>query len=213
MSYKKEVILSDLCSLSGESKYIYNKIKTFYDDFSKNNPKDMEIVINIIKSKYKLPVNTKDGNKMFKLSLRFLDEFITRYCSYYKIIIPVNTRYVRNDIFNIYIQYQARLKSHHKDYFDPFKRVKECDKFEFETNGFKFITTLCQLNFFQWIIENDILKFIENNLETIIKNKKEVDEYYKNIKNSKNKKDSQSTSSTQSISSENRTKISFILEL
>lgn len=202
--------LINVCSLSGESKYIYNKIKTFYDDFSKNNPKDMAIVIDIIKSKYKIPLVTKEGTKMFKLSLRFLDEFITRYCSYYKIIIPVNTKYVRNDIFNIYIQYQARLKSHHKDYFDPFKRIKECDKFEFETREFKFVTTLCQLNFFQWIIENDILKFIENNLATIIQNKKEVDEFFKN---KKSKKDTSSTTSTQSMSSDNKTKISFILEL
>jgi len=210
MDLKKEIKLINVSSLTGESKYIYNKIKMFYDDFSRNNQNDMKIIIDIINSKYKIPLNTVDGIKMYKLSLRFLDEFITRYCSYYKVIIPVNTRYIRNDIFNIYIQYQARLKSHHKDYFDPFKRIKECEKFEFETNGFKFITTLCQLNFFQWVIENDILKYIERNIDLIVHNKKEVDEYFKN---KKNKKDTSSTTSTHSLSSENRTKISFILEL
>jgi len=141
MDLKKEIKLINVSSLTGESKYIYNKIKMFYDEFSRNNQNDMKIIIDIINSNYKIPLNTVDGIKMYKLSLRFLDEFITRYCSYYKVIIPVNTRYIRNDIFNIYIQYQARLKSHHKDYFDPFKRIKECEKFEFETNGFKFITT------------------------------------------------------------------------
>jgi hypothetical protein len=210
MDLKKEIKLINVSSLTGESKYIYNKIKMFYDEFSRNNQNDMKIIIDIINSKYKIPLNTVDGIKMYKLSLRFLDEFITRYCSYYKVIIPVNTRYIRNDIFNIYIQYQARLKSHHKDYFDPFKRIKECEKFEFETNGFKFITTLCQLNFFQWVIENDILKYIERNIDLIVHNKKEVDEYFKN---KKNKKDTSSTTSTHSLSSENRTKISFVLEL
>ena len=48
MDLKKEIKLINVSSLTGESKYIYNKIKMFYDEFSRNNQNDMKIIIDII---------------------------------------------------------------------------------------------------------------------------------------------------------------------
>ena len=200
--------LIKISELKGESLYMYNSLKKFYDEYTLNNQQNFTKIINIINHKYKLIYN----NKSYKLSLRFLDEFITRYCLYYKTTINVNNKYFVIPLFNIYIRYQAQLNSHHKDYFDPFKRVKECQKIEFITNNFKFITTLCQLNFFKWIIENDIIQYIENNFDTIIENKKKVDNFFENKK--KLKKNKCATLSTLSaMTSENNTRKTFKLEL
>lgn len=97
------------------------------------------------------------------ISLRVLDWLVTRYS---KSII------VTDDVlgtFNIHISYKAQLKTYKKKYFDPFKRRH---KFYYKQNEEKtdvFLTTLGQLNFFQWAFTNNIIKYVENNLENLLK--------------------------------------------
>jgi hypothetical protein len=127
--------------------YFYNRIVNFYNQCSKN---DMVKVIDII-----------NGTSL--ISLRILDWFATKYSNKNKILIMI-----KDDVLDVHISYKAQLKSYKKKYFDPFKRH---DKFEYHFKGTDTTiqTTIGQLNFFRWAMENGIVKYIEDNYEKLSK--------------------------------------------
>ena len=117
------------------------------------------------------------------ISLRLLDWFPTNYARYNKIFI--------NDK-NVYLKYKEQLKGYSKRFFDPFcrrKRVflkfnlKNIDKVKKVKFEYKFlqeppfskyenrsdgiITTVGQMNFFKWCIENDIIDYVFKNIQDI----------------------------------------------
>lgn len=82
-----------------------------------------------------------------------------------------NTKYVKFIVFN---EYRGQLKAFTKKYFDSFCRGERMtysynDDIQNDKNNkkYKFETTLGQLNFFRWAIENELLTYIENNFEKI----------------------------------------------
>jgi len=100
------------------------------------------------------------------LSLRLLDWFVTNYAKKCSTII---TSSVNNNIvhFNVYLSYRSQLKAYSKTQFDPFRR-RERINFYYERD--KFIeTTIGQLNFFRWVLQNNILEYIEKNMAVIEK--------------------------------------------
>lgn len=105
------------------------------------------------------------------ISLRILDWFVTRYSRKKKVIIGAKSD---EDMFDVHISYKSQLKTYKKKYFDPFKRSdKDRSKFLFifddEDSDKKLITTLGQLNFFRWAISNNIVEYVEENYDEIIK--------------------------------------------
>ena len=70
-----------------------------------------------------------------------------------------------SDYFCVFSNYKGQLKSYHKKNFDPFCRNIRIH-FYYDNNNF-IITTVGQLNFFKWAIENNILNYIEQNLKII----------------------------------------------
>ena len=104
-------------------------------------------------------------NKESNLSLRLIDWFITNYCKKYNITITKKQK--NNNIvhFNIYLSYKAQLKAYSKKYFDPFKR-RERIKFNYNNNEY-IETTIGQLNLFKWLFQNDIITYIEENIDNI----------------------------------------------
>ena len=95
-----------------------------------------------------------------KISLRVLDWFITNYCKNNNIILNNNKKY-----YNIHLDYKSQLKAFSKKQFDPFCR-RERILFYYKDNNY-ITTTVGQLNFFKWAIENNILDYVENNLKDI----------------------------------------------
>jgi hypothetical protein len=67
---------------------------------------------------------------------------------------------------------------------DPFKRQKSSKKFIYECNDYNFITSLCQLNFMKWIVENDILLYVNEKYETLSSKIDHVNVFYKKNKGS-----------------------------
>lgn len=98
-----------------------------------------------------------------KISLRVLDWFITNYCKLNNIILNNNKKY-----YNIHLDYKSQLKAFSKKQFDPFCR-RERIIFYYEKEKF-ITTTVGQLNFFKWAIENNILEYVDNNLKIIENN-------------------------------------------
>ncbi len=99
-----------------------------------------------------------------KISLRLIDWFVTNYSKKNNTII---TKEKSNNIlhFNVYLSYRAQLKAYSKQLFDPFRR-RDRITFCFD-NDRSIETTIGQLNMFRWIIQNDILEYISNNIEDI----------------------------------------------
>ena len=115
------------------------------------------------------------------ISLRILDWFVTNYSKKYNINYMITTPKRKN--FIVYLDYKAQLKAYSKKQFDPFCRRDRISFIDHDNN--ELITTVGQLNFFRWSIENKILDYvrthhddIEKDMNTSLKNlykKKEGD--------------------------------------
>ena len=98
-----------------------------------------------------------------KISLRIVDWFATNYAKKYYTLYPID-----NDRrFKVYFDYKLKLKAYSKKRFDPFCRW---DRISIPyKNGTSIETTIGQLNFFKWAIENNVIDYIEENYDTIEK--------------------------------------------
>ena len=78
-----------------------------------------------------------------------------------------------DDRFVVYLNYKLQLKAYSKKLFDPFCRRERIyfnynNDNENDNNEKKYlITTVGQLNFFKWMIENNIIDYIIKNYENI----------------------------------------------
>lgn len=119
-----------------------------------------ENLLNFFKKQSNLDVFFNVIEKKSNYSLRVMEWFITNYCKEH--VCSLNG--VKCNIYKIY---KNTLSSYTKEYFDPFKRTKNgVEKFYIynpKTNS-KIETTVCQLNFFKWIITNNIHCYLEKNL-------------------------------------------------
>lgn len=98
------------------------------------------------------------------ISLRLIDWFVTNYSKKHNTVI---TKERNNNIihFNVYLSYRSQLKAYSKQLFDPFRR-RERITFVFDKDV-NIETTIGQLNFFRWIIQNEILEYIIGHLKDI----------------------------------------------
>jgi hypothetical protein len=100
-------------------------------------------------------------NGVSNVSLRIIDWFTTNYAK------KNNTSFIVNGKrFKVYDSYKLKLKSYKKSRFDPFCRWDRI-QIPIENNTRCIETTVGQLNFFKWAIENDVVCYIKNNYMTI----------------------------------------------
>ena len=123
------------------------------------------------------------------ISLRILDWFITNYSK--KFFTSYENKNIKNinNTFMVYINYKSQLKAYSKKQFDPFcRRERIIIK---DNNGNDITTTVGQLNFFRWAIENQVIDFINKNIKKIEKDMVESLGIYKKSgkKDKKDKKD------------------------
>jgi hypothetical protein len=123
-------------------------------------------------------------NGQSKISLRIVDWFATNYSKKYYTVysIPSESR------FKVYNDYKLKLKAYSKKRFDPFCRW---ERITIPYKNDKFIqTTIGQLNFFKWALENEVITYITENYDAIDNDM--------NIRNSVTKAKNYSISSTDS---------------
>lgn len=108
-----------------------------------------------------------DGHS--NISLRIIDWFVTNYSKKNNTnYLLVTKRAMGSDIRRqliVYLDYKSQLKAFSKKQFDPFCR-RERIMFYYTKDKY-IITTVGQLNFFRWAIQNNVLKYIEEHLEEI----------------------------------------------
>ena len=159
-----------------------------------------------------------------KISLRIIDWFVTNYSKknniYYSIyktsdgqktFESENNEFVKH--FNTYHAYKSQLKSYSKKKFDPFCRRDRID-FEYSENDEikKIETTIGQLNFFKWAIDNLIIDYIikDYNIieEDMTKSFQQIKKH-KKISNERKKRQELSKSASRGL---NQTNVSVILD-
>lgn len=158
-----------------ENNVLLNSLQTYYTD-NKNASKLIEIL--------------KEENK---ISLRIIDWFVTNYSkknnTYYtifetptkkKTFVCENNKILKQ--FNTYFAYKSQLKSFSKKKFDPFCRR---NRIMFDCNGSEIETTVGQLNFFKWAIDNLIIDYIKNNYSEI---ENDMNNCYNSVKIQKKEK-------------------------
>lgn len=141
------------------------------------------------------------------LSLRIVDWFTTNYAKKYGTVynMVIHDETMR---FSVYSDYKLKLKAYSKKRFDPFCRWARITIPYNDTS--QVVTTIGQLNFFKWALENKVIEYIEqhykeieldmNNRNSTSKRKKQVT----SLDNSTRKKREElSISATKSIKKEN----------
>ena len=124
------------------SNVLLNSLKEFYEN--KENKNHLFDILN----------NTNN------ISLRIIDWFVTNYSKKHDTIY-----YIKDKQFNVFHSYKSQLKSYSKKYFDPFCRRNRIN-YKYKDDD-SISTTIGQLNFFRWAINNKLIDYIINNYDTI----------------------------------------------
>jgi hypothetical protein len=122
-----------------------------------------------------------------KISLRLIDWLVTNYAKKHNIsYVTKNGRHVI-----VYLAYKAHLKAYSKKMFDPFCRWKRIQFMEMNT-------TVGQLSFFEWAIQDEVLDYLEMHFDEI---QKDMDECSTTIQPAEGRKKRQelSRSATKSV--------------
>ena len=102
-----------------------------------------------------------------KISLRIVDWFATNYAKKYYTLYSFEDVHGITRRFKVYVDYKLKLKAYSKRRFDPFCRWERIS-IPYK-NGTFIETTIGQLNFFKWTLENKVIHYIEENYDTIEK--------------------------------------------
>jgi hypothetical protein len=96
-----------------------------------------------------------------RISLRIVDWFTTNYAKKEFTVLTKDN----GKRFKVYSDYKLKLKAYSKKRFDPFCRW---DRINLPYKHDSYIeTTIGQLNFFKWTLENNVIEYIENNYTDI----------------------------------------------
>jgi hypothetical protein len=157
------------------------------------------------------------------ISLRVIDWFATNYSKKYNTIFMIyrdemgnrtlneNTEIVSQ--FNVYNSYKSQLKAYSKKRFDPFCRRERIDV---EINGYNLNTTIGQLNFFRWVLNNKIIDYIQCNIDEIENDMnyslKEIKQNYKKTGSSTRKPRQEISKSAQKCLNKTPLKVSITFD-
>jgi hypothetical protein len=133
--------MQNLIQISSHESRLIKLVENFYDSLT-----NIKEFISIINSKS-------------EISIRLIDYFVTKYSKKNKIIFKSD-----NISFNIHQSYKQQLKNFQKKNFDPFARGI---RIPYYVGNIWIITTIGQLNFYQWFISNKILEFVVKNKNII----------------------------------------------
>lgn len=129
----------------------------------------MENLMEFYKNKehLKFMMNVISGET--NISLRIVDWFVTNYSKKNYTVYDIQSLEYTDKIirFKVYNDYKLKLKAYSKRRFDPFCRWERI-KISYDENNYM-ETTIGQLNFFKWAIENKIIDYIQEHYDEIEK--------------------------------------------
>ena len=145
-----------------------------------------------------------------RISLRIVDWFSTNFSKKYYTVYNITNNITDSESnenvkrFKVYVDYKLNLKAYSKRRFDPFCRW---ERITVPYENDKFIqTTIGQLNFFKWALENRVIEYIENNysdIEADMNNRNSTSKRKTNLgQKTRKKREELSISATKSIKRE-----------
>jgi hypothetical protein len=171
---------------STQNQLLLNNLLDFY--------KEEENLSNMLK------IVTGESN----ISLRIVDWFVTNYAKKNYTLYDIKNN-SENRRFKVYFDYKLKLKAYSKKRFDPFCRW---DRISIPYKDSACMeTTIGQLNFFKWALENNVVKYIQENYDIIEKdmnNRNSTSKRKESLDNTKTRKKREelSVSATKSIKKE-----------
>lgn len=166
-----------------------NTASTYSNNYTTQNDLLLNNLLKFYEESNNMDYMLRIINGESKISLRIIDWFATNYAKKYYTVYEIPNTGRR---FKVYVDYKLKLKAYSKKRFDPFCRW---DRITVPYKDGKYIqTTIGQLNFFKWALENNVIRFIEENYSNIEKDM--------NNRNSTSKSKSLSDSSVSSASTE-----------
>jgi len=115
------------------------------------------------------------------ISLRIVDWFVTNY-SKKNFVVYELTQNNHTSRFKVFNDYKLKLKAYSKKRFDPFCRWERIT-IPYDNNRYM-ETTIGQLNFFKWALQNNVIRYIEEHYNEI-----EADMNNRNTSSKKNMTD------------------------
>lgn len=146
---------------------ILEKNKRFFS----SNPKYISLMLEII-----------NGESI--ISIRLLDWFVSNYSKKYNTFYKIKVN-GREEYFYVNNEYKNQLNGYSKQYFDPFCRKKKIIytyRNKLDNKKIIFISSIGQLNFFQWSLRNKVITYVQRHLEEIEKDMKETSKLNKEKK-------------------------------
>lgn len=160
MNVIKDNLEQNVSRILSKDELLRVKLLSFYKD-----TKNLDILLPIILQKT-------------RISLRSLDWFVTNYCKKYNINYPIVKNNEEINYFP-FKTYKSQLKAYSKRFCDPFCRRQRVifdyinnkiydfkKDLELDHNNY-IITTIGQLNFFKFAIQDDIIKYAMDNIVQI----------------------------------------------
>jgi len=141
--------------MEGRSKLLLQSLERFYDDH-KNGSKLLDII----------------NHRINGISLRTIEWFVTNYAKRNNVSYK---KEISGRVFSVHIEYKSTLEGFSKKLFDPFCRTERID---FKVNGETIKTTIGQLNFVRWCIQNNIIEHALKEVETKKTNAKTTDQIH-----------------------------------
>lgn len=100
-------------------------------------------------------------------SLRLIDWFVTNYAKKNNTILSYGQSDAVPMHVNVYLSYRAQLKAYSKQQFDPFRRRERIMFYYAPDKAVE--TTIGQLNFFRWVLQNHVLEYIQEHADDVEK--------------------------------------------
>ena len=183
MSYHKEMSIAHP-HITTQKQLLLTNLMEFYK-YKENLQKMMEVI-----------------NGESNISLRIVDWFVTNYAKKYFTVYEV-PKFVQGEVsksettrFKVFNEYKLKLKAYAKKNFDPFCRWERINIPYDEHSSME--TTIGQLNFFKWAIDNRIIDYIKGHYAEI--------EDDMNNRNSTSKRKTANTSTTLTGGDEGKTR-------
>jgi hypothetical protein len=168
-----------------------------------------ELLLNNLMDFYKDEHNLTNMLKIItgesKISLRIVDWFATNYAKKNYTLYSIEEPDGSIKRFKVYFDYKLKLKAYRKRRFDPFCRW---DRISIPYKNDTCIeTTIGQLNFFKWAIENKVIDYIYKHYDDIEKdmncrNSTSKRKEFIDNKKTRKKREELSVSATKSIKKE-----------
>lgn len=129
--------------LTGQKQLLLSNLKRFFE-----NRVYLETMMKII-------------NGQCRISLRIIDWFVTNYAKKNFVVYNLPDQYR----FKVHNEYKTTLRSYQKKNYDPFCRWERI-RIPYDEQS-EMETTIGQMNFFKWSIENHVIDYIEQHYDEI----------------------------------------------